>query len=91
MKSLLTVVADSARVDVWVIDRQDLNYLSDTDLRQGNVYERIVYTKEADRPCHEQDLNFIIDQFVKWDHHKVDVVEAMFARNKIAKRLTEGR
>lgn len=52
MKSLLSIVADSANVDVWIIDKTDLNYLTEKqDLRR--VYESIAGTKEADRPYHE--------------------------------------
>ena len=66
MKSMLSVVADSSIVDVWVIDKMDLNYLNDkADLKK--VYEAVMDNVDADRPMHEQDMSFLVDQFEKWD------------------------
>lgn len=33
MKSLLSVVADSAKVEVWIIDKQDMSFLPDKVLK----------------------------------------------------------
>ena len=41
--------------------------------------------REPDRPMHEQDIEFITDQFSKWDNYKVDCVEGMFARRSMEK------
>jgi hypothetical protein len=50
-KSLLSVVANSAKVKVWIINKVDMNYIPDKVLKQ--VYERIVYEREEDRPFPE--------------------------------------
>ena len=55
------------------------------------IYEKVAYQKDSDRPLHEQDLNFIIEQFNKWDKHKVNSVEALFERKKIEKKLLGGK
>ena len=73
-KSLLTVVADSATVEVWLISATDLNYISEKqDLKR--VYEEICCLREPDRPYHEMDIEFVKDQFAKWDNHKMALVE----------------
>ena len=89
MKALLSVIVDSNEVDVWVIDRHDLIYLNDKELKM--IYEKVAYQTDVDRPLHEQDLNFIMDQFHKWDKHKVCQVEALFERKKIEKKLLGGK
>lgn len=83
MKSLLSVTADSATVDVWVLDHSDIGYLSQKDAKL--VYESIMATKDADRPMHEQDIDFIVEQFQKWDKYKVEVVDEVFDRQAMIK------
>ena len=58
-KSLLSVVANSAKVKVWIIDKQDMNYLPEKVLKQ--VFEKIIFAKEEDKPFPEQDIEFIVD------------------------------
>ena len=77
------MVANSAKVKVWIIDRQDMNYLPEKVLKQ--VFEKIIFAKEEDKPFPEQDIEFIIDQFNKWDRFKIDVVEQMFELKTIEK------
>lgn len=40
-KSLLSVVANSSKVVVWLIDKVDMNYLPEKTLKQ--VFEKIVF------------------------------------------------
>lgn len=61
MRSLLSVVADSSKVVCWIIRRQDMAYLPDKALSQ--ICDLIIESKEIDRPHHEQDIHFIVDQF----------------------------
>jgi hypothetical protein len=82
-KSLLSVVANSAKVTVWLIDNIDMNYLPEKTLK--SVFEQIVFQTEEDRPCSEQDIEFIVEQFQKWDRYKVDFVESLFERRYIEK------
>ena len=42
-------------------------------------------SREADRPHHPQDIEFIVEQFQKWDNYKVDCVDALFDRFKMEK------
>ena len=54
MKSLLSVIADTAKVEVWILDNSVMGQLPDKILKQ--VYEKIILSKEEDRPYHEQDI-----------------------------------
>jgi len=82
-KSLLSIVADSSTVDVWILENADMNYLTPMD--QERVFDNIAMSREADRPHHPQDIDFIVEQFQKWDNYKVDCVEALFDRVKMEK------
>ena len=84
MQSLLSVVADTAKVEVWILDRDVISYLDDSG-HLKHVYEKIILSREEDRPFHEQDINFIIEQFKKWDRYKTDCVESLFERKKLDK------
>jgi len=59
MKSHLSIVADSAKVHVWIIRKQDMAYLPEKAFEQ--VYEKVIGLKEEDRPYHEQDIMYIIE------------------------------
>ena len=59
MKSLLSVVADSSIVEVWIIDKKMMQYLKEKDLK--TIYEKIVQDNDADRPYHEKDIEYIIE------------------------------
>mmetsp|Transcript_2970 Transcript_2970/g.4561 ORF Transcript_2970/g.4561 Transcript_2970/m.4561 type:complete len:110 (+) Transcript_2970:6583-6912(+) len=83
LKSLLTVVADSAQVQVYVIDKSFMSYLPDKILNQ--ICEKVICLKEVDRPYYEQDILFIIEQFQKWDHFKINCVEKLFERKRLEK------
>jgi hypothetical protein len=52
MRSLLSVVADTAKVEVWILDKDLLSLLEDSD-HMKHVYEKIILSKEEDRPFHE--------------------------------------
>lgn len=58
-------------------------YLSDKALQQ--VCEKIIAVKEEDRPHHEQDILYIIEQFKKWDSYKIDQVEQLLSRKAMDK------
>jgi len=83
MKSLLSVIADTAKVEAWVLDNSVMGQLPAKILTQ--VSEKIILSKEEDRPYPEQDIQFIIDQFVKWDRFKIDCVESHFQRKALIK------
>ena len=59
MKSLLSVQADSAKVDVWIINKNHMGYLTDRVLK--DAFEKIMACKEIDRPHSEQDIQFIVE------------------------------
>jgi|APSaa5957512535_1039671.scaffolds.fasta_scaffold665062_1 hypothetical protein len=86
MKSFLSVVATSAKVEVWIIDKTDTGFLPDKVMK--HIIEKIILSKEEDRPFPEQDLSFIIDQFQKWDRFKIDCVESMFERKALEKFMS---
>jgi len=54
MKSFLDVVADSAVVEAFMINKQSIQYLSDAYLK--NIFENIVQEKEPDRPLKEDKI-----------------------------------
>ena len=83
LKSNLSVVANSARVQVWILDKVDMNYLPDKVLK--SVFEKVMFVKEEDRPFHESEIEFIVDQYNKWDKFKIDLVERMFELKEIEK------
>lgn len=68
MKSLLSVVADSAKVVVWIIDKTDMGYFPDRVLK--HVYERIILDKEEDRMFSQIDIDFISEQYLRWEQYK---------------------
>lgn len=68
MKSLLSVQADSAKVEVWIIDKNDMGYIDDKSLKQG--FEAVIKQKEIDRPHTERDIHFIVEQFRVWTQFK---------------------
>lgn len=74
-KSLLSVVANSAKVKVWIVDKQDMNYLPEPV--QKKLFENIVLCKEEDRPCSEQDIEFLIKQFEKWSSYKIKMTDRL--------------
>lgn len=48
MKSLLSVIADSGNVEIYILDKNDMGYMPDAALKQ--IYEKIALLKEPDRP-----------------------------------------
>ncbi len=48
MKSLLSVIADSGKVELYILDKGDMAYMPDYILRK--IYEKIALIKEPDRP-----------------------------------------
>ena len=69
MKSLLSVIADSGQVEVYVLDRNDMSFIPDFILRR--VYEKIAMIREPDRPFNPQKVEEIKDAMIKWDKYKV--------------------
>jgi hypothetical protein len=67
-QSLVNVRADSRQVDVWIINKNDLTFLPDKIIKE--VFLDIVKLKESDRPYLPGDVNFIVQQFGKWDDFK---------------------
>jgi hypothetical protein len=58
MKSLLSVIADSSNVEVWIIDKKLMGYLSENELKR--IYERIVLDNDADRPYHQKEIDYLM-------------------------------
>lgn len=61
MKSLLSVIADSSKVEVWVIDKKLMAYLKEKELKL--IYEKIVRDMDVDRLYHEKDIEYITENF----------------------------
>jgi hypothetical protein len=68
MKSEVSIRADSANVDVWIIDRAAMSFLPDKVLKF--IFNEVIHLREYDRPFHQQDIEFIVETFRKWDHYK---------------------
>ena len=45
-------------MEVWVVDKKMMGYLSENELVR--VYERIILDKDADRPYHQQEIDYLI-------------------------------
>ena len=78
LKSLLSVIADSGSVEVFVLDKQDMGYLPDFVLKR--VYEQIAQEKEADRPMRWPQVEEMKDRMVRWQRFKVKCVQQLFLR-----------
>lgn len=61
MKSLLSVIADSSKVEVWVIDKKMMAYLKEKELKL--IYEKIVKDVDVDRLYYEKDIEYITEHF----------------------------
>jgi hypothetical protein len=48
MKSLLSVIADSGVVEIYILDKNDMGFIPDYILRK--VFEKIALINEPDRP-----------------------------------------
>lgn len=50
LKSLLSIIADSGQVEVYLLDKNDMSFIPDFILKK--VYEKIAVMREPDRPHH---------------------------------------
>lgn len=67
-QSLVNVRADSRQVEVWIINKNDLTFLPDKIIK--DMFLDIIKLKESDRPYPAEDVNFIVQQFSRWDDFK---------------------
>lgn len=67
---MLSVIADSGQVEVYVLDKSDMGYLPDYILRK--VFEKIAMIKEPDRPFHESKIAEMKDEMMRWETYKVE-------------------
>jgi hypothetical protein len=72
------VIADSGRVEVYVMDKQDMQYIPDHILK--GIFEDIAQEKEPDRPNRWDKIDEVKDQIIKWEDFKVECVKKMFLR-----------
>ena len=84
MKSFLTVVADSARVEIWTLDRAALQHAilenahSMGEAEIHGLYRRIMTCRDCDRgPYTDSDVHYIREQFLNWDRFKQECVEQL--------------
>ena len=76
LKSLLSVIADSGQVEVYILDKNDIGYIPDMYLRL--VFEKIAALKEPDRPLEWGQIEEIKEEMIKWEQFKVQCVRKMF-------------
>ena len=86
-KSLFTVLADSANVEIWTLDRQSLIEAcidsKITEDAQKILYSDILVCLDADRGrYYDPDIEYIRKLFVKWDNYKQNQSLPIF-RSKI--------
>lgn len=98
MKSLMTIIADSAEVEIWFIDRaclaQSMVDISKpmTDEEQKKLYENFIVAVDEDRQNYrEYEVNFIREQFDKWERFKQEKVETLFENAAYAKYMKMGK
>ena len=77
MKSLLSVIADSGRVEVYILSKQDMSYIPDNTLKK--VFEKIVVLKEPDRPYSVSEIEDMKDNMVKWEYFKQKAIDRLLA------------
>ena len=84
MKSFLTVVADSAQVEVWSLDKAALqhaileNASSMGEVEIHSLYSKIVQCLDKDRGSYkDSDVNYIKHQFINWDRFKQEYIEKL--------------
>ena len=85
-KSLMSVVADSASVEIWTLDKQSLstsmieNAFSIDEATHKQITEQIVNCIDPDRGHYfVPDVEHIREQFQKWDRYKQEYVENIYA------------
>jgi len=91
MKSLLSIVADTATVEIWTLDRQGLvqalidNSGTLTENETKQIQDNIILSSDADRQnLQEHDVDYIRRQFKKWDRYKQEYIEGLYEqRNKV--------
>ena len=71
MKSHLSVVADSAKVEVWLIDKRLISILNEKS--QKDLYEKICLQTDVDRPFEQKDLKYLLKQFKLLDDYKIEL------------------
>ena len=76
------MVADSAHVEVWVLDKSDMAYLPDKILK--DMYAQIATARDYDRPYPEHDLEFIVEQFQRWSRYTIDYSEGLARSRRFA-------
>ena len=75
MKSYLDVIADSGTVEVYLITKQEMQYLSDHFLER--IYDSIVQIKEPDRPAKESVITEKKEYLIKERKDKVKMVKGI--------------
>lgn len=83
---MLSVIADSGRVSLYILDKSDMGYLPDTVLKK--VFEKIVLLKEPDRPFHVSKIEEIREGKLQWDQYKAECLENLF-KEKYAEKYGE--
>ena len=80
---MFTIVADSANVEIWTIDRQSLmDSMLDAKITEDSqkiLYEDILMCPDADRGRYfEPDIQYIKNLFLKWDTYKQSISMPIF-------------
>lgn len=83
MMSFLDIVADSAVVEAYLINKQAIQYLSDHYLK--NIYEVIVQEMEPDRPKQEDKILNQREKMLADQEVSLATVKRIMFENKIEK------
>lgn len=93
-KSLMSVVADSANVEIWTLDKQSLgtsmieNAFTIDEAAHKQITEQIVNCVDPDRGHYfEPDVQHIKNQYEKWDRYKQEQVEDIFQHQEYSKYM----
>ena len=63
------MLADSGKVEVYILDKTDMSYLPDMILKK--LFEKIAEDKEPDRPHSWVKIEEIKTQMIQWEKFKV--------------------
>lgn len=83
---MLSVIADSGSVEVYILDKHDMSLLPDNVLKK--IFDKISQLKEPDRPLHESKIEEVKKKMMKWEQFKIKSVEKIM-QERFAEKYKE--
>ena len=83
MKAYLDVIADSGTVECFFITKQEMQYFSDSQLK--NIYDTLVQETEPDRYMHQEKVKQKREAMIHDQQDKLEKVSKRMIEQKIEK------